>query len=150
MRHMLPLGDRASRPHNRINRHDARGAPNMQICQLTGAEADRVEHSAFVPDCHFHGHLSKSDAHQLAADGKVRFVNSRAVVAVGSASVSGYWYDKAAKKSDRHPGTAQSGPVRTRQLLNFMPRAMKHTVKAIEACGARLRRMSAAATNHQL
>ena len=44
----------------------------MQICQLTGAEADRVEHSAFVPDCHFHGHLSKSDAHQLAADGKVK------------------------------------------------------------------------------
>jgi hypothetical protein len=38
----------------------------MQVCQLTGAEADRVEHSGFVPDCHFHGHLSKGDAHQLA------------------------------------------------------------------------------------
>jgi hypothetical protein len=121
----------------------------MQICQLTGLEADRVEHSGFVPDCHFHGHLSQGDARQLAADGKVRFVNSRAVVAVGSASMSGYWYDKAVRKHDRHLGTAQSGPVRTCQLLNFMPRAMKHTVKDIEACGARLRRMSATATNHQ-
>jgi hypothetical protein len=121
----------------------------MQICQLTGAEADRVEHFGFVPDCHFHGHLSKGDAHQLAADGKVRFVSSRAVVAVGSASVSGYWYDKAVKKSDRHPGTAKSGPVRTRQLLKFMPRTMKHTVRDIKACGARRRQMSAAATNHQ-
>lgn len=121
----------------------------MQICQLTGTEADRVEHSGFVPDCHFHGHLSKGDAHQLAADGKVRFVSSRAVVAVGSAAVSGYWYDKAVKKSDRHPGTGKSGPVRTRQLLKFMPRTMKHTVRDIEACGARRRQMSAAATNHQ-
>jgi hypothetical protein len=98
----------------------------MQICQLTGAEAERVERSSCVPDCHFHGHLSKSDAHQLAADGKVRFVNSRAVVAVGSASVSDYWYDEAAKKDGRYLGTAQSGPVRTHQLLNFMPCAMKH------------------------
>jgi hypothetical protein len=118
----------------------------MQICQLTGADADSIEHSGFVPDCHFHAHLSKSDAHQLAADGKVRFVNNRAVVAVGS--VSGYWYDKAVRKHDRHLGTAQSGPVRTRQLLNFMPRAMKHTVRDIEACGARRRQMSAAAINH--
>lgn len=126
----------------------------MQICQLTGAEADRVQHSGFVPDCHFHGHLSKGDAYQLAADGKVRLVSSRAVVAVGSASVSGYWYDKAVKKSDRHQGTAksgtaQSGWVRTHQLVNFMPRAMKHTVKDIEACGARRRLMSAAAINHE-
>jgi hypothetical protein len=98
----------------------------MQICELTRAEAERVEHSSFVPDCHFHRHLSKNDAHQLAADGKVRFVNSRAVVAAGPDLVSGYWYDKAVQKDDdRYLGTANSGPVRTQQLLNFMPRAVK-------------------------
>jgi len=117
----------------------------MQICQLTGAEADRVEHSGFVPDCHFHGHLSKGDAHQLAADGKVRFVNSRAVVAMDSVPLSKHWYDEAAKKNDGRylgtakSGTAQSGWVHTHQLVKFMPRGMKHKVRDIRACGARQR-----------
>jgi hypothetical protein len=113
-----------------------------------------VEHDGVRPDCDQHGHLSRGDAQQRVDAGKARFVSSRAVVAVGSASVSGYWYDKAVKKSDRHQGTAksgtaQSGWVRTHQLVNFMPRAMKHTVKDIEACGARRRLMSAAAINHE-
>lgn len=98
----------------------------MQICQLTGAQAASLEHTGFVPACHFHGHLSKSDAHKLAADGKVRFVNSRAVVAVSSVPLSGYWYDKAVEKDDRrYLGVAISGPVRTHKLINFMPRATK-------------------------
>jgi len=104
----------------------------MQVCQLTAAEAERLHDPGFVPDCHFHGHLSKRDAQQAAADGKVKFVSPRAVVAVGFATpLSGYWYDKVVKKNDRYlgsakSGTAQSGWVRTHQLVNFMPRAMKH------------------------
>jgi hypothetical protein len=98
----------------------------MQICQLSAAEAERVPDPCFVPDCHFHKHLSKSDADQAAADGKVRFVNRRAVVAVGSVPLPWYWYDKAVQKNDRNLGIAKSGPVSTLQLLNFMPRGLKH------------------------
>jgi hypothetical protein len=80
-------------------------------------------------------------------DGKVVFVNPRAVVAVDSVPLSGYWYDNAVRKDDRHPGTAKSGLVRTRQLLNFMPRGMKHAVRDVEACGAHGRSMTAKAVN---
>jgi hypothetical protein len=121
----------------------------MQICQLTAAEADRVPDPGFVPDCHFHKHLSKRDADQAAADGKVRFVNRRAVVALGPALLSGYWYDKVAKQgsNDRYWGVAWSGRVRTKQLVNFMPRGMKHKVKDVGACGAHGRLMTAKAVN---
>jgi hypothetical protein len=119
----------------------------MQICQLTAAEAERVQHSGFVPDCHFHRHLSKRDADQAAADGKVRFVNRRAVVAAGSALLPGYWYDKAVQTNDRHLGIAKSGPVSTFQLLKFMPRGMKHRVRDIGACGAHGHLMTAKAVN---
>jgi hypothetical protein len=85
----------------------------------------------FIPDCHLHKHLSKKDADQAAAEGKVRFINHRAVVAAVSTPLSGYWYDNAVKKDDRYLGTAPSGPVRTMQLVNFMPRGMKPLVRDI-------------------
>jgi hypothetical protein len=112
-----------------------------------------VEHHDFRPDCNHHGHFSKGEARELINAGKVRFVSPRAVVAVSSGPLPGYWYDEVAKKDDRRylgtakSGTAQLGWARTHQLVNFMPRAMKHTVKDIEACGAHQRRMSAIAVN---
>lgn len=128
----------------------------MQICQLSAVEGARLRHSTFLPDCHLHGHLSKKDANELAAAGRVAFVSERAVVVAGPSSLSGYWYDKVAKEgtSDRYWGTAQSrsastGSVGTRQLVNFMPREIKHKVTDIAACGRRRRRMSAAAINGQ-
>lgn len=108
----------------------------MQICQLSAAEAQRIHDSDLVPDCRFHKHLPKRDAEQAAADGKVRFLSPRAVVAVSSAPLSGYWYDGAVRKNDRYLGTAKSGQVRTTQLLKFMPRGMKRRVRAVRACGA--------------
>lgn len=121
----------------------------MQICRLSAIEGMRLQRSTFVPDCRLHCHLSKKDANELAAAGRVAFVSERAVVVVGPSPLSGYWYDEVTKKDDHHylgtakSGTAHLGWARTRQLVNFMPRGMKHTVKGIEACGARQRRMSA-------
>jgi hypothetical protein len=115
----------------------------MQICLLT----EKVKHPGFVPDCRLHKHLSRGDALQAAADGKVTFVSPRAVVAVGSVPLSGYWYDDAVRRSDRYLGTAKSGPVRTRQLVTFMPRKVKHTVSDIGACGAHGRSMTAKTVN---
>jgi len=97
----------------------------MQVCQVSRAEAEKIQSSGFVPDCHFHEHFSKRDADRAAADGRVRFISRRAVVAVGAAPLSGYWYDGAVKRNDRYLGTAQSGAVRTVQLVNFMPRRIK-------------------------
>jgi hypothetical protein len=119
----------------------------MQICLLSAAEAKKVHDPVFVPDCHFHKHVSQQDAHQAAADGKVRFVSRRAVVAVDSVTLCGYWYDDAVRKSAGYLGTARSGPVRTRQLVNFMPRGMKHAVRDIEACGAHGRVVTAKTVN---
>ncbi len=118
----------------------------MKICLLSAAEAQKAHDPDFVPDCHSHDHLSKRDAHQAAADGKVRFVSRRAVVAVSSA-LSGYWYDRAVRKNDRYLGTAKSGPVRTTQLLKSMPRGMKRRVRDVGACGAHGRLMTARAVN---
>jgi hypothetical protein len=119
----------------------------LQICQLTAAEAERVQDPGFLPDCHFHEHLSRCEAAQAVADGKLRFVSRRAVVAVGSVPLSAYWYDEAIKKNDRHLGMAKSGAVRTRQLLNFMPRAMRRKVRHVAACGAHGRVVTAKAVN---
>jgi hypothetical protein len=75
---------------------------------------------------------------------------------VGSVPLPGYWYDKAVEKNDRYLGTAKSGPdpsmaksgaVRTRQLLNFMPRAMRHKVKHVGAGGSHGHLMTAKAVN---
>lgn len=85
-----------------------------------------VEHHGFRPDCSRHGHFSRVEARKLIDAGNVRSVSPRAVVAVSSAPLSGYWYDKAVEKDDRrYLGLANSGPVRTHQLINFMPRATK-------------------------
>jgi hypothetical protein len=119
----------------------------MKICLLPGAEAKRVEDHGFSPDCHLHEHMSQRDARQAAADGKVRFVSRRAVVPVGSVSLAGYWYDDAVNRNDRYLGIAQSGGVRTTQLVNFMPRGMKHKVRYVRACGAQGRLMPAKAVN---
>ena|ERR1700692_2296586 len=98
----------------------------MQICQVSPNEAEKIRGTGFVPDCHLHKHLSRRDADQAAADGRVRFINRRAVVAVGQAPLSGYWYDVAVKRKDgRNWARAQSGLVRTMQLVNFMPRQIK-------------------------
>lgn len=98
----------------------------MRICQLTRAEGEMVEYHDFRPDCNRHGHFSKREARELIEAGKVRFVSPRAVVAVNSVPPPGRWYDLAVKRNDRHFGIAKSGPVSTFQLLNFMPRGMKH------------------------
>ena len=119
----------------------------MQVCQLSEREAERMQHPGFVPDCHLHKHLSRRDANQAAADGKVRFITRRAVVAVSPVLLSTYWYDDAVKRKDRYLGTAQSGTVRTTQLISFMPRGMKHRVRDIEACGAHDRLMTVRAVN---
>jgi hypothetical protein len=117
----------------------------MQVCQLSEGEAQRVLHLSSVPDCHLHMHLSKRDAEQAAADGTVRFISRRAVVAVDPVSPCGYWYDAAVKRNDRYLGPA--GTVRTMQLVNFMPRGLKHQVRDIEACGGHSRSMTAKAVN---
>jgi hypothetical protein len=114
----------------------------MQICQLSEGEAERVQYLKFVPDCHLHKHLSKRDAEQAAADGTLRFISQRAVVAVGPVSPCGYWYDASDKGNDRDMGTARSGAVRTTQIVNFMPRGMKHRVRDIAAWGAQGRSMT--------
>ncbi len=118
----------------------------MQICQLSRAEAQRAQDAGFVPDCRTHKHLSKREADQAASNGKVRFLNRRAVVAVDSVPLSGYWYDDAVNRNDRYLGGAKSGGVRTMQLLNFMPRGIEHRVRDIGASGARGRLMTARAT----
>ncbi len=120
----------------------------MQICLLSEAEAQRIQDPNFVPDCHSHDHLSKADAHQAAADEKVRFVSPRAVVAV-SVPLSGYGYDSAVRKNDRYLGTARSGGVRTAQLVKVMPRGMKRRVKDVGACGAH-GRLTARAVDHSI
>jgi|SRR5579863_2512356 len=119
----------------------------MQVCQLSTAEAERVKDLAFVPDCRFHKHLSKQDAEKAGADGRVKFVSRRAVVALGPVPLSGYWYDHAVYRNDRYLGTAQSGPVRTNQLLKFMPRGMKRRVRDVGACGTHGRLMNVRAVN---
>jgi len=144
----------------------------MQICLLSAAEAKGVEDHGFSPDCHLHKHLSKWDARQAAADGRIRSVNHRAVFAVIAdtdspksaeasrltsgateadtqawGSLSNYWYDDAVNWNDRYLGTAQSGGVRTTQLMNFMPRGMKHKVRGVRARGAQGRLMPAKAVN---
>lgn len=119
----------------------------MQICQLSGGEAERMKQINFVPDCHLHEHLSKRDAEQAVADGRARFVSHRAVVAVAPRPLCEYWYDAAVQRNDRYLGTARSGAVRTRQLVSFMPRGMNHRVRDIEACGAHGRSMTAKAIN---
>jgi hypothetical protein len=98
----------------------------LQICQVSPDEAEKIQNTGVVADCHFHKHLSRGDADQAVADGRVRFINRRAVVAVGQAPLSGYWYDVAVKRENgRYLGGAQSGLVRTLQLVNFMPRGIK-------------------------
>jgi hypothetical protein len=119
----------------------------MQICQLSAAEAQRVHDPDFVPDCRLHKHLPRRDAEQAAADGRVRFVSRRAVVADSSAPLSGYWYDSAVRKNDRYLGAAKSGPVRTVQLVSFMPRGMKRRVRDVGACGAHGRLVNARTVN---
>jgi hypothetical protein len=111
----------------------------MKICLLDEAEVQKAQDPDFVPDCHSHDHLSKPDARQAAADGKVRFVSPRAVVVLSPVPLTGYWYDEAVNKNDRYLGTAKSGQVRTTQLLKFMPRGRKRRVTAIGACGAETR-----------
>ena len=101
----------------------------MQICQLSKSEAEKMQHPGFVPDCHSHPHLSKRDAKQAEADGRVRFVSPRAVVPVGPPPGSEYWYDRSVGRNDRYLGAARSGVVRTLQLLSFMPRA-RHKVSS--------------------
>lgn len=113
----------------------------MQICHLSKSDAERIQHPGFVPDCHFHDHLSRKDADQAVADGRVRFISRRAVVAVGPAPLSGHWYDEAVGRPGRNLGTARSGAVRTMQLLDFLPRGLKHKVRNIKARGARRRRL---------
>jgi hypothetical protein len=110
----------------------------MQICLLCEAEVQKAQNPDFVPDCHSHDHLSKPDARQAAADGKVRFVSPRAVVVVSPVPLTGYWYDEAVNKNDRYLGTAKSGQVRTTQLLKFMPRGRKRRVTAIGLVGQKL------------
>jgi hypothetical protein len=119
----------------------------MQICQLSTVEAEKVKHFGCVPDCRLHTHISQGDAQLLSESGKVRFISRRAVVAVSPVSLSTYWYDRAVKTEGRYLGTAQSGTVRTTQLVNFMPRGMKHRVRDIEACGAHGRLMTAKTVN---
>jgi hypothetical protein len=97
----------------------------MQICQLSIDEANKIQSTGLVPNCRLHKHLSRRDADRAAADGKVRFVTRRAVVAVDQAPLSGYWYDVAVQRKDgQYWGRAQSGLVRTMQLVNFMPRGI--------------------------
>ena len=106
-----------------------------------------VEHHGFRPDCNQHGHLSRRDAQQRVDVGTDRFVSRRAVVGVSSEPPPGKWYDEAVMKDDRHLGVAKSGGVSTFQLLNFMPRGMKHRVRDIGACGAHGHLMTAKAVN---
>jgi hypothetical protein len=119
----------------------------MQICLLSVAEAQKVQDPDFVPDCHLHKHLSIRDAHQAAANGQVRFVSPRAVVAVAPVPLSGYWYDAAVRKNDRYLGRVKSGPVRTTQLVKFMPRGMNRRLRGVEAYGAHGRLMTSRAVN---
>lgn len=119
----------------------------MQICLLSAAEAQRLQDPGFVPACDSHKHLSKRDADRAVAEGNARFINHRAVVTVGPVSLSGYWYDSAVQRNDRYLGTAKSGGVCTRQLVNFMPRAMKHKTRDLRACGARSRSMNVKVVN---
>ena len=136
-------------PHNRINRLDDGGVFRMQICQLSEAQAQKLQILGLAPDCHSHKHISKADAHQAAADGRVRFVSPRTVVAVDSLSLGGYWYDAAVNRDDRYLCTAQSGAFQTKQLVNFMPRGMKHKVRDIAAHSAHGRLMTSKAVNIQ-
>jgi hypothetical protein len=118
----------------------------VQICQLSKSEFEKMQHLGFVPDCHSHAHLSKRDAEQAYADGRVKRVSRRAVVVVGPPPGSEYWYDKTVRRNDRYVAAARSGAVRTMQLVNFMPRA-KHKVYGIGACGAHGCSMTAKAVN---
>lgn len=99
----------------------------MQVCFLSAAEADRVEHQRTVPDCRLHQHISKSDARQLIDAGRVTAVNARTVVNVGSpSSASKYWYDKVVQIDNRYWGVVRSGSrrsgwVRTFGSINYMP-----------------------------
>jgi len=119
----------------------------LQICQLTLSEAEKIQRGLVV-DCHLHSHLSRNDACQLVVNGRVRFINERAVVPVGCAPLSDYWYDWAVLKNDRHWATVRSGPVTARQMVSYMPKR-KHKVKRITACGAPARRLSVAAVNSE-
>ena len=119
----------------------------MQICQLSKGEAKQMKYLGVLPDCHLHTHLSKRDAEQAVADGRVKVVSRRAVEVVGPRPIAGYWYDMAVQRNDRYLGTAQSGAVRTTQMVNFMPRGMKHRVRDIEACGAHGHSLTAKAVN---
>ncbi len=119
----------------------------MQIFQLSTVEAEKVKHFGCVPDCRLHTHISQGHAELLSESGKVRFISRRVVVAVSPVSLSTYWYDRAVKTEGRYLGTARSGAVRTRQLVNFMPCGMKHRVRDIKACGAHGRSMIAKAIN---
>lgn len=121
----------------------------MQYCLLSAAEEQNIQTPGFAPDCHSHKHISKRDARQAEADGKVRFVSPRAVVAVDSLSLRGYWYDAAVNRDDCYLSTARSGDVQTTQLVNFMPRGMKHKDRNIAAHGAHGRLMTAKAVNVQ-
>jgi hypothetical protein len=117
----------------------------VQICQLTPAEAENIQLGLGV-NCHRHPHLSRSDARQLVDSGRVRFLNERAVVPTDRVLLSDYWYDWAVRKNDRHWTTIRSGPVRTRQMVDYMPKR-KHKVKRIKACGAPACRLSVKAVN---
>jgi len=119
----------------------------LRICQLTRAEGEMVEHHGFRPDCNQHGHLSRGDAQRRVDAGNSRFVSRRAVVVVSSVPPPGKWYDEAVEKNDRHLGIAKSGRVSTFQLLNFMPRGLKHRVRGVGARGAHGRLMTAKAVN---
>jgi hypothetical protein len=121
----------------------------MQICQLNAVEAEKVEHSSYVPDCHLHNHLSKTDARELVAAGKARFVGVRALTVIG-ASLTEHWYRKAVLTDDgRYLGRTNSGMVRTCQLVRFRPPEIRHKTKGIEAHGARNRMASARKINWQ-
>jgi hypothetical protein len=120
----------------------------LQICQLTSAEAEKIQRGLVV-DSHLHSHLSRNDARQLVENGRVRFINERAVVPVGCALLSDYWYDWAVLKNDRHWATVGSGPVTTRQMVSYMPKR-KHKVKRITACGAPACRQSVRAINAEV
>jgi hypothetical protein len=123
-------------PQNRFNHLDDGGVFTMQYCMLSAAEAQNIQSPGFAPDCRSHKHISKRDAHQAEADGKVRFVSPRTVVAVDSLLLREDWYDAAVNRDDCYLSTARSGAVQTTQLVNFMPRGMKHKVRNIAAHGA--------------
>ena len=114
----------------------------MQICQLTIDEVRKIEYPGYIPDCHLHAHLSKGDAQKLANEGRFRFFGPRKLVPVGISSpqeLSDYLYRKlvVCKDDGQYWGTA--GQVRTKQLVNFMPRGPKHKFR-IGASGSRGRK----------